>query len=213
MGVFSKLPAELQYLIAPAEKYGRHQFDHQVGEFLARVTDAEMDELASVAERFRLNGHSVAFNELLDRYPITEHEQSALLYFLFGVIDAAGIEFSDSDWNTVESHMASLQRFGSFRLASERAHAARFLADFGRDATPAIPLLKTACSDEDERVRVWAHYALAKLQGHVQNHESAIREIFSHHAELDEFDCYDDVGTEANAALELLNETTGGPGS
>ncbi len=209
MDVFAKLPPDLHYLIGPAERFGRYQFDDQITEFLDRATESEMDELATVAERYRLNRHSVEFDAFLDRYSITDHEQSARLYFLFCVIDAAGIDFSDPDWNTVESHMESLQRFGSFRLASQRAHAAKFLADFGNDAIAVVPLLETACSDEDERVRVWAHYALARIHGDVENHVAAIRNIFSSHNELDEFEFYDDVGMEAEAALELLNGIAG----
>jgi len=209
MDVFTELPSDLHYLIGPAEKFGCNQFDDQIADFLDRATESEMDELAAVAERFRLSGHSHEFDAFLDRFPITDHQQSAQLYFLFGVIDAAGFDFCDPDWNTVESHMESLQRFGGYRLASKRAHAARFLADFGNDANAAVPLLKTACSDGDERVRVWAHYALAKIEGDVEFHIGAIRNIFSSHSDLDEFDCYDEVGMEAEAALELLTECAG----
>jgi hypothetical protein len=209
MDIFSLLPPELQYLISPAKKFGQYQFDGQVDEFLDRATQSELEELASVAERFRLNRHSVAFDAFLDRYPITDHDQSALLCFLFGVIDAAGFDFSPPDWNSVESHMDSLQRVGSFRLASERAHAARFLADFGCNASPAIPLLGAACNDEDERVRVWAHYALAKVQGNVEDHIAAILSILSSHNEIDEFGFRDEIGTAANSALELLTEISG----
>ena len=209
MNVFEKLPPDLQYLIGPAEKFGGYQFDDQIAEFLDRATETEMEELAAIAERFRLNGHSQEFDAFLDQFPITDHEESARLYFLFGLIDAAGIDFSDPNWNTVESHMESLQRFGSFRLASERVHAAKFLADFGNDARAAIPLLQNACFDQDERVRVWAHYALAKIQGGADIHIAAIRNILFSHDGLDEFDCYDIVGMEAKAALESLTGNAG----
>lgn len=204
MDVFPRLPTELHYLIGPAEKFGRYQFDDQIAEFLSSATESERNELVAVAERFRLNRHDHEFHAFLDQYPITDHEESACLYFLFGVMDAAGIDFSDPNWNTVESHMESLKRFGSYRLASKRAHAARSLGDFGDDATTAISLLQTSCADEDERVRVWAHYALAKIQGTTDIHVAAIRDIFSAHDTLDEFDLYDDVGMDAEEALNLL---------
>lgn len=208
MDVYAKLPTELKYLIAPAEKYGIYRSDCLIGDFLDKATDFELAELRAIAERYRLNGHPRMVDNFLDEFPITEHEQSAQLYHLFGVIDAAGFDISEPNWDTLEHRMESLQQFGSYRLASERMWAARFLPDFGDDAKKAIPLLKIACSDEDERVQVWAHYALVKLEGNRDIHIESIRKIFFAHDELDDLDMYDEVGSEAEAALELLDSVS-----
>ena len=48
MDVFAKLPPDLQYLMGPAEKFGRYQFDDQIAGFLDRATETEMDELAAI---------------------------------------------------------------------------------------------------------------------------------------------------------------------
>jgi len=209
VGVLANLPSELKYLVAPAMKYGIHQTDDERYDFLQCATAKDLEELARVAERIRLNDHNDLVTVFLDKYPITDHAESAKLYFLFGVMDDARLQFLPDNWNTVERHIKQLGRYGSFRLASERAHAAMFLAEFGDKARPAIPHLHRALEDEDLRVRVWSHYALAIIEGHRAEHELAVREIYSHHNHIDELGCHaDEVGGEAHAALEKFRELT-----
>jgi len=208
MDVYAKLPVELKYLIAPAEKFGNYSSEIQIGEFLEQAVESDLAELSAIAERYRLNKHARILETFLDEFRITEHDQSFRLYNLLGIIDAAGFDFSEPNWDTVEHQMESLQQFGSFRLASKRMWAARFLPDFGDAAKKAIPLLQIACSDEDERVQVWAHYALVKMEGNRDIHIEAIRKIFFAHDELDDLDMYDEVGSEAEEALELLNSVS-----
>ena len=205
-GSFAYLPAELEYLIEPAMTYGVLQFDDDVDRFLERATEEDLESLARVAECIHLNHHDDLIGSFLDDYPITEYSESANLYFLLGVIDAADVSPEDDSWNTVENRINSLQKHGSFRLASERMWAARFLADFGADAMVSIPHLERALEDDDQRVQVWAHYALAILKGERYKHEQAIRAILAQHSVRDEMDLLDDVGSEAEAALEKLAE-------
>lgn len=206
MAVFGRLPSEPQYLIEPARKYRDIQYGEQLANFAQAITPEQLQDLTRIADCYRNNDHEIALQKLLDEYPIDEDEDSARLYFLFWVIDGLGIPIHRPDWNSVGSHVAALQRFGSYRLASERAHAAKFLADFGSDAKPAIPSLETACSDEDARVRVWAHFALAVIAGERDANTSAIREIFSQHNSQNADGFYDEVGMEAEAALENLED-------
>ncbi len=205
MDIYAKLPAELKYLVAPAEKFGNYSSEIQIGEFLDQAVESDLEELSAIAERYRLNKHARILDAFLDKFRITEHDQSFRLYNLLGLIDAAGFDICEPNWDTVERQMESLQQFGSFRLASERMFAAKSLVDFGDSAKKAIPLLKIACSDEDERVQVWAHYALVKLEGNRDIHIEAIRKIFFAHDELDDLDMCDEVGSEAEEALQLLN--------
>lgn len=92
-GVLAELPDELSYLVKPALKYGRFQFDIEILDFLDSASGEQLDELAAVAERVRLNEHYPEVSRFLDEYPITDHEQSACLYFLFGVLDHADLTF------------------------------------------------------------------------------------------------------------------------
>ncbi len=92
-GILNELPGELSYLVEPALEYGRFQFDEHIFNFLDTATPEQMEELASVAERVRLNDHYPAVNRFLDQYPITDHEQASCLYFLFGVLDYADLSF------------------------------------------------------------------------------------------------------------------------
>jgi hypothetical protein len=207
IGILAQLPGELEYLIEPALKYGGNQFDDEVDDFLLQASDDELEELAAVAERYRVNRHHNLVDAFFDRYPITDYPESAKLYFLFGVIDAAGLPLSPDDWNTVERHIETLGLAGGFYIASKRMGAAMLLAELGVAARPAIPHLLNALHDEDLRVCVWAHYALAVIDGSIEQHAAAVREIFLGREAKDELDCFvDEVGSAANAALEKFQE-------
>lgn len=93
LGILAELPDELSYLVEPALEYGRFQFDEHIFSFLDSATPEQMDELASIAERVRLNDHYPAVNRFLDQYPVTDYEQASCLYFLFGVLDYADLSF------------------------------------------------------------------------------------------------------------------------
>lgn len=206
IGILKYLPTELAYLIEPAMKYGIHQFPDARFEFLQNASKEDLEALAVIAERIRTNDHGDLVSEFLDQYPITAHPESSNLYFLFGVMDDARLNFVNDNWNTVEKLIASIEKHGSRRRASNRMHAAKFLANFGENAKPAIPALTKALDDPDIRVKVWAHFALAVLQGDRARHEAAVREIFSQHNTTDSLGCYDDVGGEARDALQRFQE-------
>lgn len=93
IGCLRELPPELAYLVQPAMKYGVHQFDEDIDSFLENATDAELAELAALAERVKINDHYPAVNDWLDDHEIDEHEEASNLYFLFGIMDAADLEF------------------------------------------------------------------------------------------------------------------------
>jgi hypothetical protein len=206
--MLAHLPAELHYLIDPAMKYGIYQTDDDQLDFLENASDEERDELARLAERYRLNGHADFVSDFFDDCPITDYPESARLYWLFGLIDHLGLPLSPENWDTVENHIGTLRRFGSFRRASERAVAAKFLANFGEKARSAIPTLHQALQDEDLRVRVWTHYALALIEGDSAGHEDAVRLIYAEHNAKDDLGCHiDDVGAEASEALEKFRES------
>ncbi|KAA1257107.1 hypothetical protein LF1_55070 [Rubripirellula obstinata] len=92
-GVLAELPSELSYLIEPALRYGQNQFDDDIFSFLDSATDIQMAELATIAERVQNNDHYADVNKFLDLYPITDHSECSCLYFLFGVLDHAGLNF------------------------------------------------------------------------------------------------------------------------
>jgi len=93
IGVLAQLPGDLSYLIAPAMKYGRYHFEQEMFQFLEHATSDEMEELAMIAERVLLNDHYAEVNRFLDQYAITDYPEAANLYFLFGVLDYADLQF------------------------------------------------------------------------------------------------------------------------
>jgi hypothetical protein len=74
-------------------RYGIHQFDEQMDRFLRSASEVEMDQLARLAERVRLNNHYPRVNEWLDDHKITQYQEAANLYFLFGLMGAADLQF------------------------------------------------------------------------------------------------------------------------
>lgn len=91
--ILDRLPVSLQYLKDPALKYGVYQFVSDIDGFLGTATSEEMAELTSVGDRVHSEKHYPMILEFIKEYPITEHPDSACLYFLFGVLDYAGIKF------------------------------------------------------------------------------------------------------------------------
>lgn len=81
------------------------------------------------------------------------------------------------DFDYVAQHIAELKRHGSYRLASFRMWAARSLPDYGPGARRAVPLLRKCLDDEDFRVRVWSHFALALIEGNLKEHRNEIERI------------------------------------
>lgn len=77
---WNKLPPNLRYLAAPAEKYGRFQFEDKIFDFLRRMTNSERIELTALIRQNRTDGHEI--DSWLDEHRITIHPEAALVYFL-----------------------------------------------------------------------------------------------------------------------------------
>jgi hypothetical protein len=92
-GVLLNLPADMHYLIAPALRYGKYIWDDEIFDFLNQASEAEMTELAAVAERVLWNDDYQRVNAFLDEHPMTETEEAARLYYLFLVMDYADLKF------------------------------------------------------------------------------------------------------------------------
>jgi hypothetical protein len=80
-----------------------------------------------------------------------------------------------SDW--VGLWIEWLTALGSRLKAARRAQAAGWLADYGSEGRRALPALHAALDDEHLPVRVWAGFALARLEGAVQRYRPAIESI------------------------------------
>ncbi len=77
---WSKLPSSLRYLAAPAETYGRLQFDDPIDEFLQeRMTDEQLAELRVLNRR--IDEDEKAICRWLDEFRMTEHPEARLVYF------------------------------------------------------------------------------------------------------------------------------------
>ncbi|MEM9704054.1 MAG: hypothetical protein AAF907_16560, partial [Planctomycetota bacterium] len=92
--ILNRLPPDLHYLIGPALKYGRHQFEMDMLAFLDSASEDQLSELQAVAERHARQDDFEKVTAFLDQYPITEYDDAARLYFLFGVMDHAGFNFN-----------------------------------------------------------------------------------------------------------------------
>jgi hypothetical protein len=87
---WSKLSEQLQYLAEPAAKYGKHQFESQMDDFLANASESEIEEIAALAERIRLSGDWVTIQQWLDEYELTDHPEAAAVHALTGIMELGG---------------------------------------------------------------------------------------------------------------------------
>jgi hypothetical protein len=98
IGILGRLPAELSYLIEPTLKYGRYHSELAIIAFLNAATEDEMEELAALSERVRINGHYRDVLQFLNHFPSTQHDDKAWdLQSLFGVLDLAGFAFEKTE--------------------------------------------------------------------------------------------------------------------
>jgi hypothetical protein len=90
---WANLPEQLQYLVEAAEVHGVHYTESDMWEHLACVREEDMELLARTAEKIRLNGHFEVINRWLDRFEMVKHREAAMVYFMLGVMDHAGLRF------------------------------------------------------------------------------------------------------------------------
>ncbi|MBX9681475.1 MAG: hypothetical protein K2X38_22190 [Gemmataceae bacterium] len=117
VGVLVHLPQELHFLIEPALKYGFHRSDSEREKRKRRLTEEDLDVLAATAERYRLSDLHDEIGDFFDKFSISEYSEAAKLYWLFGLMDELGLQFSPEI--NVDTWINMLQRYGSFRLAGE----------------------------------------------------------------------------------------------
>jgi hypothetical protein len=82
---WSKLPQDLAYAREPAEKYGGYQFDAKVQEFFENASDQQLKELREFTAKVRRQNDEPKFKEWIRSFRMTDHPESALVYFLFGL--------------------------------------------------------------------------------------------------------------------------------
>jgi len=81
---WSKLPAELRWLAAPAERYGHYQFHDRIHDFLRGLDAAGRDELRALTRR--LEAAHPEIEAWLDRFNMTVHREATLVYFAQALI-------------------------------------------------------------------------------------------------------------------------------
>lgn len=206
-----KVPEPLRNYIEIVDKWGAVNSDSERYELAdrAEADEAALEELRNFAASWT-DAERETLDAWLDESPITESYEGAKFYFATGLVAELDLwpgSESKGPEETVDQHIKALGKHGSLRLASERMWAARFLLDYGDAARKAIPALTQALGDDDTRVRIWAHCALAMLEGDVEPRRFAIALILDQHSEEDEYGCKDEIGTEAEEALKELSRS------
>jgi hypothetical protein len=74
-------------------RYGIYHFDNEMDAFLSSAPRAAIEELTSLAARIRSNNHYPRVKEWLDNFRMTQYAEAANLYFMFGLMDMAGLAF------------------------------------------------------------------------------------------------------------------------
>ena len=76
---WSKLPPGLEWLAAPAERYGRLQFDDRIYDFLHAAGPGERAELQALGQRWGEAWPTI--DAWLDTHQINVHPEARLVYF------------------------------------------------------------------------------------------------------------------------------------
>jgi hypothetical protein len=90
---WNKLPDSLHYLIPTTDIYGHLHSEQLVEEFLLNADQPSIEQLASLAEEIRSKQHYAVVLAWLKKYPIDKHPEACKIFWLFGLLDLAGLDF------------------------------------------------------------------------------------------------------------------------
>lgn len=175
METHDDIPSQLQPFLPMVMKWGAIEGD---GERYNLAEAAEADPIA-LAELKAFNDAWTpdigwAYEDWSDRVSMTENKVVARFYFALLLLDELGFKLPrDEQLDPVDELIEQL----SSHRDTERAWAARKLPDFEGEAGRAIPQLQAALDDSSVSVRIWAHYALARLNGDASEHREAIQTL------------------------------------
>lgn len=88
---WDNLPGELSYLIAPADRYAPYYAEGAMLEFLEAAGPEDWKRLQQTSDTIRKHGHLETISVWIDRYPMTEHEESWRVYTLMLLLDHADL--------------------------------------------------------------------------------------------------------------------------
>jgi hypothetical protein len=93
-GILTQLPAELHYLIAPVLSCGCLSNEETLT-YLNEASAEQFKHLAVIARCVLVHDHYPEVGKFLERYPVSQHPESAKLYYFFAALDQAGLEFDE----------------------------------------------------------------------------------------------------------------------
>jgi hypothetical protein len=91
---WSTLPANLQYLIEPAEKFGEYWGDG-VDEFIENGSEEDKQELAALSERIRMSGDAAEIFAWVKKYYGVEHMEAAAVAEMVNLMYEMGVPIED----------------------------------------------------------------------------------------------------------------------
>jgi hypothetical protein len=109
LGILVELPADIAYLAEPALKF-RLTTEWDSSARLGQLTNVEMQQLAALAETVRTQNDYWTVLSFLNEHPIIDYDESAYLYFLFLMMDEAGLSFDTKDSHNNNPPMDSILR-------------------------------------------------------------------------------------------------------
>ncbi len=89
---WDNVPENLVYLANFAKRFKSRLNNPDGSDFLSNATSDEMELLAGIAERFRVNCHKPVLESWLDEYFVDEHPEGWIMYCLLGLMDNAGFD-------------------------------------------------------------------------------------------------------------------------
>ena len=190
------VPEELVPFLPVVEKWGAITSDSERYALRDKAEDdpQELKELEDFYNSWTLEHHN-AYSKWGENWSLSENKTLARFYFTFMLCDELGFK-PPVDENA--DYVGELIDLLTHVKEGARARAASDLPDYGEEAKRAIPAIREAVNDPAPRVRIWAHYALARIVGESDLHRDAIDQL----AESDP-----DLQQEAERALGWLERT------
>ena len=198
----NNIPKQLHRYISIVSKCGIITSDSERYEHADKILDNPTlyNELRSMLNAWTEEDQDI-YEEWADRESLTTCDELAYYYFTFMLADEIGISTQTIEYDTLDILLKDLSKYGSYKRASNRMHAAKFLGFKGQEAEEALSILEKMLLDEDYRVRVWVNFAIATITGEYAKYKHTIQRLAEDKGDEDE----GWVRLEAEAALEELD--------
>jgi len=92
---WTKLPEHLRYLAEPAEKFGKYTFEEEWRRFVENASEQDINELAAVSERIRMQGHVDEIYDWFRKHDVGDQPEAEKLGWMIELMKEADVPIED----------------------------------------------------------------------------------------------------------------------